>query len=140
MLPSIFRNNWLPTLFDDFFNNEIQQNAGRTLPAINVKENEDSYIMELAAPGIKKESCKINVDGDNNLCISIENKKECKDEKENRYIRREFSYENYEQKYSIPEDVEKEGISAKAEHGVLTIKLPKLKKEKEKKTKAIEIE
>ena len=133
-------NGWLPTVFEDFFNTDFMPRANTTASAVNVKENETAYVMELAAPGIKKEYCRISINDDGNLCIAIENKMEHKDEdKKHHYLRREFSYSNYEQNYTLPEDVDKEGIAAKVENGILTVTLPKVKKEEKKEAKAIEI-
>ena len=141
MLTSLMRTNgWLPTVFEDFFNNDFMPRVNTTAPAVNVKEDESAYTMELAAPGIKKESCRVSINDDGNLCIAIENKMEHKDEdKKHHYLRREFSYSNYEQNYTLPEDVEKEKISAKVDNGILTVTLPKVKKEEKKEAKVIEI-
>ena len=141
MLTSLMRTNgWLPTVFEDFFNNDFMPRVNTTAPAVNVREDESAYTMELAAPGIKKESCRVSINDDGNLCIAIENKMEHKDEdKKHHYLRREFSYSNYEQNYTLPEDVDKEGIAAKVENGILTVTLPKVKKEEKKEAKAIEI-
>ena len=141
MLTSLMRTNgWLPTVFENFFNNDFMPRVNTTAPAVNVKEDESAYTMELAAPGIKKEYCRVSINDDGNLCITIENKMEHKDEnKKHHYLRREFSYSNYEQNYMLPEDVDKEGIAAKVENGILTVTLPKVKKEEKKEAKAIEI-
>ncbi len=128
-------NGWFPTVFDELFNNDWMPKMKTTEPAINVKEDEKAYTMEVAVPGIKKEYCRINVNNDGNLEVAIENKFEHKDEdKKEHYIRREFSYSNYQQTYALPENVVKEKISAKVENGVLCITMPKLTKEEEKKT------
>ena len=141
MLPVMFKNSWFPTMFEEFLNNDIMPRANTTAPAVNVKEDEKAYTMEVAAPGIKKEFCRVNINDDGNLNIAIENKMEHKEEeKKHHYIRREFSYSNYEQSYTLPEDVDKENISAKVEHGILTVVLPKLTKEEVKSTRAIEIQ
>ena len=100
MLPVMFRNNWMPTLFEDFLNTDLMPRTGSTAPAVNVRESETAYTMELAAPGIKKEYCRVNINEDGNLAIAIENKCEHKNEdKKHHYLRREFSYSNYEQNY-----------------------------------------
>ena len=141
MLPVMLRNSWFPTVFEDFLNSDIMPRANTTAPAVNVKDDETSYTMEIAAPGIKKEFCRVNIDDDNNLCIAIENKMEHKEsDKKHRYLRREFSYTNYEQRYSLPEDVDKEHISAKVEDGILTVTLPKMKVEDKKLARAIDIQ
>ena len=141
MLTSLMRTNgWLPTMFEDFFNTDFMPRANTTAPAVNVKEDEKSYVMELAAPGIKKEYCRVSVNDEGNLTIAIENKQEHKHEdKHHHYLRREFSYSNYEQNYTLPEDVVKDKISAKVENGILTITLPKVEKEEKKEAKVIEI-
>ena len=140
MLPVMFRNNWMPTLFEDFLNTDLMPRTGSTAPAVNVKESEEAYTMELAAPGIKKEYCRVNINEDGNLAIAIENKCEHKHEdKKHHYLRREFSYSNYEQSYTLPEDVERDKISAKVEDGILTVTMPKMVKEEKKISKAIEV-
>ncbi len=140
MLPVMFRNNWMPTLFEDFLNTDLMPRTGSTAPAVNVKESETAYTMELAAPGIKKEYCRVNINEDGNLAIAIENKCEHKQEdKKHHYLRREFSYSNYEQNYTLPDDVERDKISAKVEDGILTVTMPKTAKEEKKLSKAIEV-
>jgi HSP20 family protein len=107
---------------------------------VNVKESAEDYTMEVAAPGIKKEYCRVHINDDGNLSISIENKMEHKEEdKKQHYLRREFSYTNYQQNYSLPDDVDREHISAKVENGILTVVLPKMKKEETKVSRMIEI-
>lgn len=125
---------WFPTLFDDFFdNNEWMPRINATAPAVNVKESPKEYTMDIAAPGIKKEFCRVNIDHDGNLVVAIENKLEHKEEnkedKKEHYLRREFCYSNYQQTFTLPDDVDKEKIAAKVEDGVLTITLPKVSKE-----------
>ena len=126
MLPVLNSNYWFPTVFDEFFNNEWMPKAKATAPAVNVKEDAKAYTMEIAVPGVKKEYCRVNINADGNLEVAIENKLE-------HYLRREFSYSNYQQVYALPEDIVKEEISAKVEHGVLTITMPKEKPVEEKK-------
>lgn len=138
MLPVLNSNYWLPTVFDEFFNNEWMPKAKATAPAVNVKEDAKAYTMEIAVPGVKKEYCRVNINADGNLEVAIENKLEHKEEeksedKKEHYLRREFSYSNYQQVYALPEDIVKEEISAKVEHGVLTITMPKEKPVEEKK-------
>ena len=140
MLPVMFQNSWMPTLFEDFFNTDYVPRANSTAPAVNVKESDKAYTMELAAPGIKKEYCRVAINEEGNLTVAIENKQEHKHEDKNlHYLRRELSYSNYEQNYTLPDDVDKEGIAAKVENGILTVTLPKVKKEEKKAAKAIEI-
>lgn len=138
MLPVIRRTNdsWLPDIFNDFFDNSWMERPTYTAPAINVMETEKEYDVELAAPGLDKEDFKVHVDEENNLHIEMEKKSENKEEKKHgRYLRREFSYEKFQQALLLPDDVDADKIEAKVEKGVLNVRLPK--KEKIQKTEAI---
>ena len=127
-------------MFDEFFNNENVSSNTTTAPAVNVKEDLNEYTMEMAVPGIKKEYCRVQLTDDGNLHVAIENKMEHKEEdKKQHFLRREFSYTNYQQTYTLPEDVVKEKISAKVDNGILTVVMPKAKKEESKVARAIEI-
>ena len=131
MTPAMYRrNSWFPTVFDEFLNSDLMNTVRTTAPSVNVKETEKAYIVELAAPGVKKDYCRVHIDEDHNLCVAIENKFEHKEEDK---------HSNYEQKYSLPDDVNEEEINAKVEDGILTIELPKLQKVVGKTTKQIEI-
>ena len=138
-------NNWMSNFFNDFFDTDMMPRMNATAPAVNVKESDKGYVMEIAAPGLKKEYCRVSIDKDGNLNLKIEDKFEHKEEdkaedKKEHYLRREFNYSNYEQTYVLPEDVDKEKISAKVENGILTIDLPKRSKEAEKEdNKSIEV-
>lgn len=140
MLMPIRRNayqDWVPTIFNDFFNNDWALKENSNAPAINVIEDSKSYIVEVAAPGMKKEDFKLHIDDDNDLIISMEkeNKKEDKkpekDSKEgkscseSRYLRREFSYSKYQQTFGLPDNVDVQKIGAHMNDGVLRIELPK---------------
>ena len=127
MLPIMHRNQWLPEVFNDFFNTDFMPKVNATAPAINVMESDKDYQVELAAPGLKKEDFSVNINDDGNLVIKMEKKEENKEEnKATHYLRREFSFSKYEQTLILPDDVEKEEIRAKMENGVLTIDLPKI--------------
>ena len=122
-------DNWLPDIFNDFFDNSWMERPTYTAPAINVLENEKEYEVELAAPGLTKEDFKVHVDEQNNLHIEMEKKAENKEgKKHGRYLRREFSYEKFQQTLLLPDDVDAEKIEAKVEHGVLNVLLPKVQK------------
>lgn len=142
MTPVRRNQNWVPSIFNDFFDNDWMIKANATAPAINVIENEKDYRIELAAPGMSKEDFNIKLDEENNLEISMEKKNENKEEdkKNGRYLRREFSYSKFQQTMILPDDVDKDAISASVEHGVLTVDLPKQTPEAVQKTeKHIEI-
>lgn len=133
--------NWLPSIFNDFFDNDWMVKANATAPAINVIESATDYKVEVAAPGMEKKDFNIHVNEDNDLVISMEKKEEKKDDnKEARYLRREFSYSKFQQTLILPDDVDKDKINAKVDNGVLTIDLPKRKPEEVvKSTKTIEV-
>ena len=134
MLPVMNSNSWFPTVFDDLSNSEWMPKMKATAPAVNVKEDAKAYTMEVAVPGIKKEFCRVNINEDRNLDIAIENKMEHKEEdKKQHYLRREFSYSNYQQTYVLPDDIVKDNIAAKVDNGVLTITMPKVTKDEVKK-------
>ena len=119
--------NWLPSIFNDFFDNDWMVIMNTTAPAINVIENENDYKVEVAAPGMSKDDFNIHLGDNNELVISMEKKSETKDEdkKQKKYLRREFSYAKFQQSLVLPEDVEKDKITANVNNGVLTIDLPK---------------
>jgi len=140
MMPIMRTNSWIPTVFNDLFNNEFMTKASATAPAINVKETDKAYTVELAAPGMKKEDFNVHINDEGNLLIKMEKHEEQKEEDKNaRYLRREFSYSKFEQTLILPDDVEKDQISAKVEHGVLTVELPKHEEQKAKVSRQIEI-
>ena len=136
------QNYWLPSIFNDFLENEWMGRPGSTAPAINVKESKDAYTVEVAAPGMTKSDFSVNIDADNNLAISMEKKDEHKEENhETRYLRREFSYAKFQQTMILPDDVDKDRITARVEDGVLLIGLPKVSREEVRRFgRSIEIE
>ncbi len=119
-----------PSLFDDFFKpwNELFDNSrfwGRaaTVPAVNIIDNKNEYKVTLAAPGLKREDFKIDVEN-NMLTISAE-KEEKKEEKDERYARREYNYTSFSRSFTLPENIKQDAIEAKYEDGVLKLLLPK---------------
>lgn len=140
MLPVISRNNWMPEVFNDFFDTDFMTRANATAPAINVKETEKDYTVEVAAPGMTKDDFNVNIDKDGNLHIHMEAHTEKKDEdKKSHYLRREFAYSKFEQTLLLPEDVKKEAIEAKVNDGVLTVTLPKMEKPAAEAARQIEV-
>ena len=140
MMPMMRSNNWIPAVFNDLFNTEFLPKVSATAPAINVKESDKAYTVELAAPGMKKEDFNVHINDEGNLVVKMESKNEAKEEdKTTRYLRREFSYSKFEQTLILPDDVKKDAISAKVENGVLTVELPKPVEEKVKLSRQIDI-
>ena len=132
--------NWLPTFFNDFFDNDWMMKTNATAPAINVVESDKDYKVEVAAPGMKKEDFNIHLGEDNELVITMEQKNENKEEHK-KYLRREFAYSKFQQSFVLPDNIEKEKISASVNDGILTIELPKqAPEEKAKVDRVIEIQ
>ena len=129
---------WVPSIFNDFFDNNWMVKANATAPAINVIESDKEYKVELAAPGMTKDDFQVHLNEDNDLVITMEKKDE-KEKGESRYLRREFSYTKFQQTLILPDDVDKDKIEAKVTDGVLTVDLPKrLPEHKETTSKVIE--
>ena len=127
MLPARRNQYWLPSIFNDIFDDDFMGYTPAkqfASPAVNIIENEKDYQIEVAAPGMSKEDFKARLENDNELVISLEKKNEDKHEKKN-YLRREFSYASFKQAFIIPDEVEAEGINAAMVDGVLKITLPK---------------
>ena len=140
MMPMMRTNSWIPTVFNDLFYSDLMPKVNQTAPAINVKESDNAYTVELAAPGMKKEDFNVHINDEGNLVVKLESKQEHKEEDKNtRYLRREFSYSKFEQTLILPDDVKKDAISAKVENGVLTVELPKVVEEKVKLSRKIDI-
>jgi HSP20 family protein len=119
-----------PSLYDNFFKpwNELMNTGGlmdkvMSVPAVNVTENKDQYNVSLAAPGLKKEDFRIDIEG-NMLNISSE-KEEKTEEKEEKFTRKEYSYSSFSRSFTIPEDVKMEAIEANYTDGLLNIRLPR---------------
>lgn len=116
------------TLIDNFLNDDWIKSFYKKVtatPAINVIETAEEYDMEMAVPGLCKEDLNVQID-ENCLNISMEKKTETehKSEKKN-YLRREFSTQQFYRSFELPDNVEKDKITAKVENGVLWIVLPK---------------
>ncbi len=138
--------NWIPSIFNDFFNNDWMMRSNTTAPAINVFECDKKYTVEVAAPGMTKKDFSINLNADNDLTITMEKNCNCTqndincncneenknseqmqstEERKGRYLRREFSYTKFQQTLILPDDVDSSKIQAKVTDGVLCIEIPK---------------
>ena len=132
-------------LFDDFFkpwNEWFDAEGGllnrmMTVPAVNVIENKENFMVSVAAPGLKKEDFKIDIDG-NMLTISCE-KEERKEEKEDKFTRKEYNYSSFSRTFTIPDEVIKEKIEAKYEDGILKLMMPRMHEVKPETVKKIEV-
>lgn len=141
------RNNWLPSVFEDMFNeNWLAENTrnlqiGKNIPAVNIKETNEDFSVEVAAPGMQKEDFKIELDN-NLLSISTEIKEEHESEDktdEGKFTRREFSYSSFKRSFTLPDSIDAQKIDASYENGVLNIHLPKREEAKIAPKRLIEI-
>jgi HSP20 family protein len=141
-------NKWMPSVpswLDRYFEGDLMDwntwnftGANTTLPAVNVKEKNHEYLLEVAAPGMKRDDFKVSYD-DGRLTIASEKKEEVS-KKEERVTRREFSYQSFQRSFTIPEDqVNAEKISARYSDGILYLTLPKREEVKPKPVKEIKI-
>ncbi len=136
----------LPGLFDDFFTRDLFDwgnsnfsNAGTTLPAVNVKETAETFEVDMAAPGMKKEDFKVELNN-NILTISSEQKHENEEKEGEKYNRKEFSYQSFQRSFQLSrEAVDADNIQAKYENGVLRLVIPKREEVKQKPTRLINI-
>ena len=137
MTPARTNQNWLPGIFNEILgDNWLAERRSTTAPAVNIIDGENEYKVEVAAPGMTKEDFKVHINEDNELVISLEKKTENKEEDAKRkgtYLRREFSYTQFQQSLLLPDNVVREKIAAKVENGVLTIDIPKKVVEPEEK-------
>ena len=144
MLPAkrINGQNWVPDFFTDFFEGNGLTRFNSSTPAMNVREDDKSYNIELAAPGMCKKDFDVHISKDGNLVIEME--KRCEDKecckKEGKYLRKEFSYAKFHQTLVLPDNSDRDGIEACVENGVLHVKIPKLQTEKvENEKRVIEV-
>jgi HSP20 family protein len=147
---SIIKRNQFPlmsNLFDDFFTRDLsgwglnnRSETNTTIPAVNIRESNDNFEVEMAAPGMNKEDFKVELDG-NQLTISSERTKELQDSGEQqRYSRQEFSYESFQRSFTLPKDVvDAEKIEAKYNNGVLHLTIPKKEEVKKRPPRMIQI-
>lgn len=135
------RMNWLPEVFNDFFNIDMPVHYATSKaasPSVNVLERVDGYEMQVAAPGLTKDDFSVSLNADGNLTLKMGKQSE-KQEDNVHYVRREWSYAKFEQTYTLPDDVDKDKIEAHVADGVLTIVLPKIGKQEAQVSRSIEI-
>jgi HSP20 family protein len=136
----------LPLFFNDMFTKDLFNwglsnfsNTGTTIPAVNVKETADHFEVEMAAPGMKKDDFKIELDGAM-LTISSERQQQTEDKGEEKYSRKEFSYQSFFRSFQLPKEVvDADKINARYENGVLYLQIPKKEEVKQKPRRTIEI-
>jgi len=142
MLPVIRTRSMFPNWIDEFFGNDFVSNyndnvANVSVPSVNVVEKADKFVIEVAAPGLKKDDFQIEIDN-GVLKISSEKKQE-QENKDEKFLRREFSYCSFKRTFSLPETIEVDKVEAKHENGILYVQLPKRDEAKVKPIKQISI-
>lgn len=138
------RNELMPnfaSLWDDFFSNDIFNRGlelGTSIPAVNLSETDKGYHVEVAAPGLKKEDFKVDVE--NNVLYISSEKTEEKEEKEGKKVtRKEFSYSSFQRSFQLPENINRDKITAEYKDGLLKLEIPKTEPTKLEAKKKIEI-
>jgi HSP20 family protein len=134
----------LPSVWSDFFDNSnffsnrwFEKEFDQTLPAVNIIENENEFNIEFAVPGFNKNDFKVNVE-DNLLTISAEKQDETKEENE-RFTRKEFSYNSFSRSFTLPQTVNGNNIDAKYTDGILKLNIPKKEEVKKLPKKQIKV-
>ena len=146
----IKRNNGfstdMPALFNDFFSRDLwnwglanNSTTNTTIPAINIRENNDNFYVEVAAPGMKKDDFKVEIDG-STLTISSERENREETKEGEKYSRKEFSYQSFQRVFELPAHmVDAEHIEAKYENGLLHLVIPKREEAKQRPPRMIKI-
>lgn len=134
MLPvrNFATQNWLPTMLNDLFNSDWMPRVETTTPSVNVLEDENEFKVEFAVPGMSKEDFKVQVNDNNTMVVSVEKSAKNEDKDGKKYLRRDFSYTNFTQTFTLPDNIDKKSIVAKVDNGMLIVDLPKMKEEQKK--------
>ncbi|MCX6218083.1 Hsp20/alpha crystallin family protein [Spirosoma sp.] len=139
-MATLVRYNNFPAFFNPFYNRPVinrYHNSTPNVPAVNVKENEAGYLLELAAPGLKKEDLKINVEN-NKLTIGYQSEAKT-EETTDKFTRHEFGFSSFERSFRLPKTVNADAIKAAYTDGILTVELPKVELKEEKLVKEITV-
>lgn len=141
MIPAKFSNQNL-SLLDRLFNTDLMSpdftEPNTTMPSVNIKENDDRFEVEMAAPGLEKEDFNIELNNDE-LRISSEKKFENEEKDGDKFTRKEFSYQSFKRTFTLPTTADGEKISANYVNGVLRVSIPKKEEAKPKPPKQIAI-
>ncbi|MGJ1269906.1 MULTISPECIES: Hsp20/alpha crystallin family protein [Sphingobacterium] len=143
------KRNWnnfslFSPMFDNFnrellnWDNKNYSSTSTTVPAVNIKENAESFEVEVAAPGMAKGDFKVTLDG--NLLTISSAKEEQNEEHKDNYTRREFSYQSFQRSFELQKEVvDQDNIQARYENGMLRLTIPKKEEAKQKEPRMIEI-
>lgn len=124
-------------LVNDLFNWSGWLNESGTMPNVNVSETDEQFVVEMAAPGLKKEHFKVELENDT-LKISASIEENVEDQKVN-YTRKEFTYRSFSRSFHLPNTIEPEKIGATYQDGILRLEIPKKEEAKKKAPKTIHI-
>lgn len=136
MLPVVFkRSQSLPSFVDEFFGRDLLSDffdvpTNINTPAVNIMEGKEDFRIEVAAPGLSKDDFRINLH--NNMLVISSEKQENREEKDGKYVRREFGYSSFKRSFTLPNTVNGDKINASYIDGVLQIIIPKKEEAKEK--------
>lgn len=135
--PLLGNGAWLSDFFDTdrFFDSDLLKK--QSLPAVNVKEGEKTFDIEVAAPGLNKKDFKIS--SENGVLTISSEKQEEREEKEKDYTRKEFSYSSFSRSFSLPENANEDDIKANYEDGILRLSIAKKVINPVKTRRAIEV-
>ncbi len=138
-------NYSMPSVLDEFFNKDVFNwgstfaNSGNNLPAVNIRENAENFLVEMAAPGMEKKDFKIELDG-HTLSISSEKQNETEQSEGEAYKRKEFNYQSFYRTFHLPKNVvDSEKIKAEYVNGILKLEIPKREEAKQKPSRLIDI-
>jgi HSP20 family protein len=140
MLPMITRRSYKPFLWSSLFDDDffpVVSARNTSMPAVNIKEDEKRFTLDLAVPGIDKKDLKIEINEDV-ITISSEHSEEKNDNRDD-FKRREFSYSSFCRSFYLPENVSKDNIEANYKDGILSVVLPKDEEEKTKLSRQVKI-
>ncbi|MBI5009529.1 MAG: Hsp20/alpha crystallin family protein [Bacteroidia bacterium] len=140
MLPTIMRRSFRPFYMPNFFDDDflpVLSNRTSSMPAVNIKEDEKNYVLDLAIPGMDKKDLKIDINEDV-LTISSETKNETSEERDG-YKKKEFNYSSFCRSFYIPDNVNRDKIEANYKDGILTVALPKMEEEKKNLSRQVSI-
>lgn len=130
---NVFPQSFSDLFEDDPFWNFRTESLGKWIPAVNVKDNPDGYLVDMSVPGFEKDSFKVELDGDI-LTVHGEVKKETTEEEQN-YTRREFTSNSFKRSFTLPDHADTENIACTYENGILKLSIPKKSEEPQKPSK-----
>jgi HSP20 family protein len=135
-------NRTYPSIFDEFLGREFypmnyRSNGYKSTPAVNISEDENGFMIEVAAPGLEKKNFKIDLDRDVLTIASV--MEDNQEDRSDHYTRREFRYSNFSRSFNLPETVDAEKISASHKNGILSVSLPKKEEAKPRPARQISI-